>query len=969
MKKLTLGFLVALFAFVLVACAAPTFTVTFETNGGTAIEAKEVEEGSAFVQPSSPTRDGYVFNGWYADSAMETVYSFGTPVDADLTIYAGWTAIAADEFVVSFNSADGSYVAPVVVTDGDPVAEPTAPVRSGYTFVGWYLDDAEYDFSTAVTANITLVAHWDQKGVTDRANTYYTYISETTNLNPYSETLANASTLYSLISDALYEGDYDFEAAREQLVEAGVTDLPAEIGFEEWYAAGHTAEELPFNYFPAMASDVPVDVNADGTVWEISLKSGLQFVDGTAITAQTFYDSWAYLLDPDLLNARATNLYEGDGLPLVNAKAYFEQNQAKMDELGFTIYVVGETEYTRKNSLNQAASDNTGYKLYNAESGLYEDYYAEDWGTSTGWVLVDFDDKPFYVNADGVVLAPGTGYLDSNGDEIPAANADIEGLDTVAVAYAVAYPAYFDAEGNRADVDENGVPVDGETTPNDPVSWDSVGIEVVDEDTIRLTLTARKTQWQVMTQLSSAILSVVHTANYEAGLIEDGTRTTYGTVDNPLVAFGVYELVEWEPGAFFIFERNDAHYGADDYDIEAIRYDVISDQSVAVSEFIAENLDVTGVSGNFYRTYENSEYLKLSPVTTFFRFAFGLARDNDEDGEPDAPIMSLEDFRLALYLATDRETFVTDVNAPGYPTQSLLGPLYYSSEMSALSYRSSEAGMAVIADLSPQSYGFNPVQAKAYYDAAYAEAVTEGFINDGDTVSISFAIFDAETNIAMAEWLESSWEAIFGDTFDLVIEAVDSDTLDDIWDNGNFDLTFGGWQGLQFWAPQMLQVYSNVAGAANMLETGFETGNAILDVELPGAKVAVTAWLAELEALASPTTTDEEYIVLYEEFLDGFGEGEDADTWTGTYDYLWATVYSDILLAGLAEYEGNLTEYDAITAALESELLSQMVNIPLFTRVGASVYSSRIEFDADAYHARMGWGGLKYMSIAQEDAE
>jgi oligopeptide transport system substrate-binding protein len=521
----------------------------------------------------------------------------------------------------------------------------------------------------------------------------------------------------------------------------------------------------------------------------------------------------------------------------------------------------------------------------------------------------------------------------------------------------------MDAEGNRpAELDEDGIPVGGEETYENAVEvpWSDVGFKVIDELTFELTLRTKKSQWQVMTQLSSAITSVVHPANFEAGKIEGGERTNYGTIDNPLVSFGVYELTEWVPGAFYIFTRNDNHYGAADYDIRYLRYDVISDQSVAVAEFIKGNLDVAAVSGEYFPVYENSEYLKLTPVTTFFRFAFSLDRGRDGSAENDTPIMQDKDFRLALYYATDRETFVTDVRSPGYPTQSILGPLYYSSEQNPFSYRGSAQGQAVMDDYSPETFGYDPVQAKALFDQAYANAVADGLYADGEVVEIEFVFFDAETNHTMANWLESTWENIFGDNFDLVKTPVDGDTLDAAWDNGNFDLTFGGWQGLQFWAPQMLQVYSDVKGAAYILEVGFETGNAELEVDLGNGKVAVTQWLADLNAKTEKTETDEKYIGYFEDFLDGFT----GDIYTGTYDNLWSEVYSVILDYDL--YDGRDVDFDNITAAMESELLEQMINIPLFTVVGASIYSSRVVFDAEEYHARMGWGGYKYMSLEQE---
>ena len=125
--------------------------------------------------------------------------------------------------------------------------------------------------------------------------TYKMSTSGTDNLNPYSETLATASTLFGWITDSLYTGDYDWAAARAILVADGVEDLPAEIGFEEWYAGGYHAEDLPFGRYAQMAAALPVDVNGDGYVWEITLREDLAFEDGTVIDASSFDYSWSQL--------------------------------------------------------------------------------------------------------------------------------------------------------------------------------------------------------------------------------------------------------------------------------------------------------------------------------------------------------------------------------------------------------------------------------------------------------------------------------------------------------------------------------------------------------------------------------------------------------------------------------------------------------------------------------------------------
>ena len=64
------------------------------------------------------------------------------------------------KYTVTFN-VDGELT-PVEVEENTKVAEQTAPTKDGYTFVGWYLGDEEYNFETLVTKDITLVAKWDK---------------------------------------------------------------------------------------------------------------------------------------------------------------------------------------------------------------------------------------------------------------------------------------------------------------------------------------------------------------------------------------------------------------------------------------------------------------------------------------------------------------------------------------------------------------------------------------------------------------------------------------------------------------------------------------------------------------------------------------------------------------------------------------------------------------------------------------
>ncbi|HJA64394.1 MAG TPA: InlB B-repeat-containing protein, partial [Candidatus Intestinimonas stercoravium] len=63
-----------------------TYTVTFDSMGGTAVEPQTVEEGGKATEPAEPTRDGYTFDGWYTDADCTEAYDFETIVTADITL-------------------------------------------------------------------------------------------------------------------------------------------------------------------------------------------------------------------------------------------------------------------------------------------------------------------------------------------------------------------------------------------------------------------------------------------------------------------------------------------------------------------------------------------------------------------------------------------------------------------------------------------------------------------------------------------------------------------------------------------------------------------------------------------------------------------------------------------------------------------------------------------------------------------
>ena len=142
-----------------------SYTVTFNANGGTAVDNMTVAEGGTITEPVS-TRENYRLEGWYREEALTNKWDFATyTVNSNLTLFAKWVRV----YTVTFDSNGGIEVEPQSVDEGGKATQPTSPQKAGLVFAGWYKDNGtfedEWDFNVnTVNADITLYANWDIPG-------------------------------------------------------------------------------------------------------------------------------------------------------------------------------------------------------------------------------------------------------------------------------------------------------------------------------------------------------------------------------------------------------------------------------------------------------------------------------------------------------------------------------------------------------------------------------------------------------------------------------------------------------------------------------------------------------------------------------------------------------------------------------------------------------------------------------------
>lgn len=152
------------------------FTVVYDSKEGSEVASATVINGKTLEAPTTPTREGYIFIGWFNDESYTSPFMFGTqPVTSNMKLYAQWVPVSPNgsEYTVKFDlNYEGATALDSMQTVGGQLLNAPAPAREGYTFGGWYFsannsgDALTYPVANnTFTADTTVYAFW--KAATD----------------------------------------------------------------------------------------------------------------------------------------------------------------------------------------------------------------------------------------------------------------------------------------------------------------------------------------------------------------------------------------------------------------------------------------------------------------------------------------------------------------------------------------------------------------------------------------------------------------------------------------------------------------------------------------------------------------------------------------------------------------------------------------------------------------------------------
>lgn len=337
-------------------------------------------------------------------------------------------------------------------------------------------------------------------------------------------------------------------------------------------------------------------------------------------------------------------------------------------------------------------------------------------------------------------------------------------------------------------------------------SWEEVGVKVLDDYTLEITLQYPATELDFYTSICSVIWPV-HEEMYEQYMNADRTSTTYGTTLESTPSCGVYTLVEWITDGKDSFRTNydDPLVKLGYINLDGIDRRYISDNATRKSLFFSGELDNHSLTGDDYLTYRNDP--RAYPFLSSNVWGYFL------NGASSNPIMQIQDFRQALYYASPREEIAADVFKlyPAAPYLISTG-IYVGDPISGGElYRDTDAAKALL-----DTYHTDYDKAVELFNSAYEQ-------NGSVPVSIEYIYFDGqEDQKRQAEIMQEHFEGLFGaDRFTLELRAMPAASAYDVYRAGEYDMglgvrlanVFNPWSTLNVWTQDYPDKY--ITGFAN----------------------------------------------------------------------------------------------------------------------------------------------------------
>lgn len=264
---------------------------TFTADGTTLAPAQTIDRGGKFTEPTAPSKENHTFAGWYNGDEKFDFDADTTNAPNVLNLVAKWDI---NQYTVQFVSDHGSF-ADQTIEHGKPIDTDklTIPQVEGYTFDGWYADEAhntKFDFTKPIKSNTTVYAKWEKNAPV---------LPDTYELN-----VSGAFVYVDGVDVTAPAGDTTLPLEKDASVRlvADPDRMPSGMVFDRWtilngalnaddaekFETGRTLEEFAF----AMPAE-PLSIEATPRMQEEEGSDTVSVIAGVALgTAATALVAW-----------------------------------------------------------------------------------------------------------------------------------------------------------------------------------------------------------------------------------------------------------------------------------------------------------------------------------------------------------------------------------------------------------------------------------------------------------------------------------------------------------------------------------------------------------------------------------------------------------------------------------------------------------------------------------------------------
>lgn len=793
----------------------------------------------------------------------------------------------------------------------------------------------------------------------DSTYTYEDYVSVlATNWNPHTFETNDDDYLTEYLRPGLYTFMFNDELHP-------VTD-----------AEGNTKEPYTgYAIVPEMAAGDPVDVTeqvkadhpefgipesaTSGYAYTIDLNQKATWDDGTPITADDYVESMKRLLDPAMMNYRATDYY-AQNMCVAGAEQYskggtttYEYNTYDLADL-----TVGEDgQYVNPDGQKMYVAMTIGCEQLGGDALQdYIDNYGED----------SFDTSKWQTLVDATTDA---GVAPLTAETLDALTTTITGNEAWGETDGSTIPMYL---------------VYAEEWAEFP--WENVGLYKSGDYQITLVLSKALSGFNLYYSLTTNWL--VKTDLYDAGITEsNGLKTTnYCSSVETTASYGPYKLASYQSGKALQLVRNENWYGYTDgqheyvdptdgqtyqmYSTDVINCQVVEESATAKMMFLKGQLMSYALTADDMTTYRQSEYAHNKPKETVFFLILNGYKDAINNREAasdfdqkttDLQTMTLLSFRKAVAVTYDKELFAATISPARSGAYGIIGNTYIYDPETGATYRSTDQAKQVLCDfysVDTSKYanldeavasitGYDPEAAKELYKQAFDEAIAAGYITDEDgdgisdqTVTIEYCMsVDSDFMTKTVDYLnEKMAEVTTGTPFAGKVKFVKSAPYGNDWNtkikNGLSDTVLAGWTGSKMNPFSLTDLYVNPSYQYDASWFVSDTVNMTLTVPVNGTPTEVTMNIHKWSDALNGTTVNEGGVDY------NFGEGQ-------------------------ADVETRLS----IMAGIEGKVLETYDYLPMLQDGSIFLLTQKAYYVVDEFNPVLAYGGLAYLKYNYNDAE